>query len=182
MGSAAPPAKPFPPLAAQSGWNGEKTSPALSNDFVEYIQHAANENNFGKHPDGRWYPYSTPQGRRIATRQLIWDKTLYEKGCTEEEARQRLCADLTRVQAKLKAMLNERKSAVNFASLDQRQRETLLDLGYTEGVSNLTPEFIDAVLSGDWDRMANDCLYVRYAGHAPDHARNRAFAKRWHIR
>ena len=179
---AAPPAKPFPPLAAQPAWNGENANLPLPDDFVDYIQRAANENSFGKNSDGRWYPYSTPQGRRIAARQPIWDKALYEKGCTEEEARQRLCGDLARVQAELQEMLNARKSAVNFASLDQRQRETLLDLGYTEGVSNLKPELVDAVLSGDWDRIVNDCLYVRYAGHAPDHARNRAFAKRWDIR
>ena len=30
-------------------------------------------------------------------------------------------------------------------------------------------------------RLAAEHLYVRYAGHAPDHARNKAFAQRWSI-
>jgi hypothetical protein len=79
-----------------------------------------------------------------------------------------LRADLGRVLATLPA------------GLDQRQRETLLDLTYTEGT--LRPDLVKAVLARDWPRMINGHLYVRYAGHAPDHARNKAFAARWGIR
>jgi hypothetical protein len=125
---------------------------------VAYIQRA----------DGRFYPYSTPQGRRIGWRQPVWDKALFATGCTRAEAEQRLRADLGRVLATLPA------------GLDQRQQETLLDLTYTEGT--LRPELVKAVLARDWPRMINGHLYVRYAGHAPDHARNKAFAARWGIR
>lgn len=179
--SAGPPEKPFPALAAQPEWSGEKAEPPLTKDFTEYIQKAANEHEFGLR-DGRWYPYSTPQGRRIAARHLIWDKALYTEGCSAEEALRRLSGDLARAQAELKELLSARSPSVDFASLNQRQRETLLDLGFTEGAARLQPELVDAVLAEDWGRMIQECLYVRYAGHAPDHARNRAFAKRWDIR
>jgi hypothetical protein len=39
-----------------------------------------------------------------------------------------------------------------------------------------------AVLAGDWTRVVGGHLYVRYAGHAPDHPRNKAFAQRWNVR
>ena len=32
---------------------------------------------------------------------------------------------------------------------------------------------------GDWPRILREHLYVRYAGAARDHARNKAFAERW---
>ena len=60
-----------------------------------------------------------------------------------------------------------------------RQRETLLDFAWTEGVAGLRPEFVEAVLARDWPRLVNGHLYVRCAAHAPDHARNLAFAARW---
>ena len=145
----------------------------ITDEFVAYIQRAANGDNFGLRADGRFYPYSTPQGRRIAWRQPVWDKALFARGCTRAEAEQRLRADLGRTLAELLAA---------HPGLDRRQQETLLDFAYTEGVSNLKAEFATAVLAGDWDRVAKQHLYVRYAGHAPDHARNKAFAKRWGIR
>ena len=151
----------------------------LREEFIAYIEQAANGQNFGRRSDGRFYPYSTPQGRRIAWRQPVWDKTLHAKGCTGAEAEQHLRADLARTQAELIAALAARRPSVNFTSLDQRQQETLLDLGYTQGVANLSPELWETVLSGDWTRLIRDHLYVRYAGHAPDHVRNKAFAQRW---
>lgn len=35
------------------------------------------------------------------------------------------------------------------------------------------------VRAGDWKSLIDKHLYVRYAGHAPDHARNKAFFERW---
>ncbi|MBM3860782.1 MAG: hypothetical protein FJ395_14175 [Verrucomicrobia bacterium] len=141
----------------------------ISDDFVAYIQRAANGDNFGLRADGRLYPYSTPQGRRIGWRQAVWDKTLFAKGCTKAEAEQRLRADLERTLAALRA---------TDPGLDQRQEETLLDFAYTEGLNNLKPEFVAAVLAKDWERIVKEHLYVRYAGHAPDHPRNKAFFQR----
>jgi hypothetical protein len=149
--------------------------------FVAYLQRAANGNDFGRRSDERYYPYSTPQGRRIAWRQPVWDKALFTHGCTAEDAEQHLRAELSRVSAELRSVLAARAVAVNLATLDQRQQETLIDLAFTEGVTGLRAGLIDAVLARDWTRMTDELLYVRYAGHVPDHARNKAFAQRWHI-
>ncbi len=145
----------------------------MSDDFVAYIQRAANGDNFGLRADGRFYPYSTPQGQRIGWRQPVWDKALFAKGCTKAEAEQRLRADLERTLSALRE---------SHPGLDQRQEETLLDFAYTEGIGNLKPEFVAAVLVRDWERIVKEHLHVRYAGHAPDHSRNKAFAARWNIR
>ncbi|MCX6968102.1 MAG: hypothetical protein NTZ46_10080 [Verrucomicrobia bacterium] len=153
----------------------------ISADFVSYIQHAANGKEYGLHPDKRYYPYSTPQGRRIGARQILWDKALYAKGCSREEAEQHLRADLSRVLAELKRVLAARQPSVSFDKLGRRQQETLLDLAYTETVGGLSPKLISAVLADDWNRVVNEHLYVRFAGHAPDHVRNKAFAVRWGI-
>ena len=86
---------------------------------------------------------------------------------------------MNRTLVKLKTNLAAREPPVDFRQLDRRQQETLLDFAHTEGVAGLRPEFVSAVLGRDWNRLINQHLYVRYAGHAPDHVRNKAFAERW---
>lgn len=142
---------------------------------------AANGKEFGLRADGRFYPYSTPQGRRSGARQEVWKKGLFQSGCTREEAERHFRSDLGKTFAAITAELAARQPAVDFAQLDGRQQETLLDLALTEGVPGRRPEFIATVLAGDWDRMIREQLYVRYADHAPGHARNKAFAQRWKI-
>ena len=176
-----PPAKPFRTLAARSVSAAAKTTAIISDDFVGYLKRAANGNNFGRRADGRYYPYSTPQGRRIGWRQAVWDKALYASGCTSQEAERQLRADLKRIWSKLEAMLLAGKPAVKFASLDRRQQETLLDLAYSGGGDGMRPELVSAVLACDWKHMVEAHLYVRYTGHAPDHPWNKAFAQRWNI-
>lgn len=153
----------------------------ITADFLGYLQRAANGNDFGRRDDGRYYPYSTPQGRRIGWRQVVWDEQLFAKGCTREEAGQHLRADLARTSIELKTMLASRQPAVDFTSLDRRQQETLLDFAWSEGVTALRPELVAAVLARDWTRLSGEHLYVRYAGHAPDHPRNKAFVQRWNF-
>jgi len=174
-----PPAQPFPPLPPVDSSPSGPPTPPLDEEFVAYLKQAANPDNYGLR-DGRFYPYSTPQGRRIAYRRTVWDKALYAQGCTPEEADQRLREDLGRTQASLARQLSAQNPPVDFTTLDHRQRETLLDLAYTEGT--LKPELLQAVLNRDWDGMSKDHLYVRYGGHAPDHVRNKAFATRWQIK
>ncbi|XHR27146.1 MAG: hypothetical protein ACFUZC_14465 [Chthoniobacteraceae bacterium] len=171
--ASAPAASPAPQPSADPG--------EFSRDFIGYIQAAANGNHFGLRADGRFYPYSTPQGRRIGARQLVWDNALFGKGCTPEEAEEHLKADLNRAQAELTRALAARSQPVAFANLDRRQQETLLDFAYSETAANISPALVSAVLARDWARMVNEHLYVRYAGHAPDHPRNKAFAQRWSI-
>ncbi len=175
----APPApKPFPELAPVPSAEAPAPVPPPGEDFIAYLRKAANPDHYGLR-GGRYFPYSTPQGRRIAWSQRVWDKALFAEGCTEAEADIRLTADLARTQAALTEALAARQPAVDFAALDIRQRETLLDLALTEG--RLPPELLDAVLASDWDRIVRNHWYVRYRGHAPDHVRNKAFAARWSI-
>ena len=155
--------------------------PILTDEFIAYLQHAANGDNFGFCADGRFYPYSTPQGRRIAWRQPVWDKRFFAEGCTREEADRQLRAELSRTVSELTTVLAKRQPAIEFEKLDRRQQETLLDLALSEGVGGLQSKFVAAVLAGDWNQLVKQHLYVRYAGHVPDHSRNKAFAARWMV-
>jgi hypothetical protein len=166
-------------LAKQTPATPDPDETGVSDDFVKYLQRAANPHDFGLRSDDRFYPYSTPQGRRIAWRQPVWDKALFARGCRPQEAEQQLRADVNRTLVKLKTNLAAREPPVDFRQLDRRQQETLLDFAHTEGVAGLRPELVSAVLGRDWNRLINQHLYVRYAGHAPDHVRNKAFAERW---
>jgi hypothetical protein len=170
-----PPRKPFPAVAKPA----HVRLTEFSEDFVSYLQSAANGSDFGLREDGRFHPYSTPLGRRIAWRQPVWDKALFARGCTREEAAVELRASLSRTLADLKAMLSKR--GADFDKLDPRQQETLLDLACSETVGGLRESFVAAVLARDWPRLVSEHLYIRYQGHAPDHARNKAFAKRWNV-
>jgi len=174
-----PPEKPFAPLRPTPAFEGA-AEPPLNDEFVAYLKKAANPDDYGLR-NGKFFPYSTPQGRRIAWRQPVWDKDLYAQGCESKDAERRLRADLARTQTEIIAALAARTPSVDYSQLDPRQRETLLDMAYTEGVTNLRPEIIAAILASDWERLIHDHLCVRYAGHAPDHVRNKAFAKRWNI-
>jgi len=160
---------------------GDPPAGLVTDDFVAYLQAAANGSEFGLHADGRFYPYSTALGRRIGWRQLLWDDSLFASGCSRETAEQQLRIELRRTLGDLKGALAARQPAVDFARLDQRQQETFLDFAHSGGVRGLREEFVSAVLAGDWPRLAKEHLYVRYAGHVPDHPRNKAFAQRWSI-
>ncbi len=188
MGSSTPQAIPAPPSPVQTPAQARDSSAAggnsaaeLSENFIAYLKKAANGSRFGLRPDGRFYPYSTPVGRRIAWRQRVWNQALFAEGCTPEAADVHLREALQHSVSEVQARLQREQPPVDFARLDRRQQETLVDLAHTEGVKGLTSELVAAVLARDWERLANDHLYIRYAGHAPDHPRNKAFAQRWGI-
>ncbi len=185
MGGAAPRAVVAPPEApfddVQPHSVEQKSGAEFDADFVKYIQQAANGHQFGLRTDGRFYPYSTPLGRRIGARQLVWDPALFGGGCTGEDAEQHLRADLSHTRIALIATLATRQPSVEYSRLDPRQQETLLDFAHSEGVAGLRADVVAAVLASDWKRLSGEHLYVRYDGHAPDHARNKAFAQRWNI-
>lgn len=181
-----PPSEPWirdskSPPADDSSPPSTEEAESFSDDFVGYLKHAANVGSFGLRDDGRFYPYSTPLGRRIGWRFSVWDDHLYADGLSVAEAEARLRADLRRVQAGLSQRLGQRRPAVEWRTLDRRRRETLLDFGFSEGVDRLNAELVESVLAADWETMVAKHLYVRYLGHAPDHARNKAFAERWGI-
>lgn len=155
--------------------------PDISDEFVAYLENAANGYKFGLRGDGKFYPYSTPQGRRIGFREPVWDNDLFARGCSPDEADKHFRATIARAEAALKKMLAGRSSPVDFSSLDKRQQETLLDFVNSEGVAGMCPEFLRAVIARDWNRVVSEHFYIRFAGHTPDHSRNKAFARRWSI-
>lgn len=148
---------------------------------LDYVRQAANPKRLGFR-DGRFYPYSTPQGRRIAFGLAVWDKRLFAEGCTEAQADGQLRAELYRAHSQLQAMLAKRTPARALATLTPRQREVLLDFAQSEGVARLREDFLEAVLADDWPRIQREHSYVRYCGSAPDHARNKAFAQKWEVK
>jgi len=172
-------------LAQKAATPPTEDAPALpdlpsefTDEFLTHLERAANGNEFGLRNDGRFYPYSTPQGRRIGWRQPVWDKALFAAGCSRHEVEEHFRMELARALAELTAALAGRPAPVSFASLDRRQKEALLDFADTDGIVGMRPEFVAAVLANDWDRVVGEHLYVRYAGQAPDHPRNKAFAQR----
>lgn len=150
----------------------------ISDEFVDYIKAAANPDLHGAREDGRFYPYSSPQGRRIGYRLKVPDKSLYDKGWSATEAEQALRDALASVTKELRERMRV-EFACNFDALPQASREILIDFGFTEGVGAVRPEFIRAVLELDWGRILRPEFYVRYEADWPDSVRNKAFYERW---
>ncbi len=152
---------------------------AITDEFVAYIQQGANPLAFGLAKDGRFYPYSTAQGRRIAWRQAVSDKTWFASGLAKADAEKLLRADLDRALVAARALTAQQKPAKNFDALPRAAQELLVDFVHTEGATNVPPAFTAAVLAGDWQNLIRRQLYVRWQGPSPDNFRNKAFADRW---
>ncbi len=163
---------PLDPAAQPPG------SVPLTDDFVDYLKAAANPDNHGLRADGRFYPYSSPQGRRIGYRQPIADKKLYREGWSAADAERALREQLQAVAAELRVRLRGELSR-EFDGLPRASREILLDFGLTEGVARLQPEFVAAVVRLDWNRILDPDFYARYEADWPDSVRNKAFYERW---
>lgn len=123
----APVSKPFPPLEPDTVELCDSSH--LDNDFVDYLKAAANWDNYGMR-NGRYYPYSTPLGRRIAWKQNVWDKKLFETGVSPEEADKRFRSQIVMAEERVAAQIGPGK----FSSLDKKQREILVDIALTENV------------------------------------------------
>lgn len=156
----------------------EPASFAISDQFVAYIKSGANPCEFGL-KDGRFYPYSTPDGRRIGYRQAVADKAWYRQGWPKADAESQLRAELKTSLAELRAMLAKKYPAVMFDRLPHASQEILLDFAYTQGVDRLSDEFCQAVLHADWNKLIDSFLYIRTRAGWPDNIRNLAFATRW---
>jgi hypothetical protein len=151
---------------------------ALRDGFVDYIKAAANPDNHGLRADGRFYPYSAPQGRRIGYRQPIADKKLYRDGWSAADAERALREQLQAVAAEWRVLLRGELNQ-DFDRLPRASREILLDFGLTEGAARLKPEFVAAVVRLDWQRILSPDFYARYEADWPDSVRNKAFYERW---
>jgi len=152
---------------------------AITDEFVAYVQQGANPQEFGLAQDGRFYPYSTAQGRRIAWRQPVADKAWFATGWSKADAARQLRADLERALAGARHLVAQQNPAKKFDELPRTAQELLVDFVHSEGAMNVAPALVAAVLAGDWPRLIKQHLYVRWQGPSPDNARNKAFADRW---
>ena len=157
----------------------EASNVPFTDAFVKYIKTAANPSRHGFRSDGRFYPYSAPEGRRIGFRHRISDVKLYVKGWSEADAGQALQEELQAVETELRERLRLDLKR-EFDELPRASREILLDFGFTEGVGTLRADFLRTVVQLDWNRILNPDFYVRYEADWPDSGRNRAFYERWH--
>jgi hypothetical protein len=155
-----------------------RASDGVEASFVEYIKQAANPDRHGLRKDGRFYPYSSPQGRRIGYRQPVSDKKMYRDGWAVADADRALRERLKAVEAELREWLGRERNR-DWSQLPAESREILLDFAFTESVGKLKPDFVDAVLRLDWKRILVPGLYARYEADWPDSVRNKAFYERW---
>jgi len=152
----------------------------LTDKFVEYIKTTTNPYEFGLREDVRFYPYSTPNGRKIGYRQAVTDKKYYSQGWPKEDAQTQLRKDLENTLRELRKYLAKEYPAHHFDSLTRKSQEILLDYAYSEGVKNLKPQFYKTVIKQNWDKLFNTFMYVRWKEKGwPDTIANKAFADRW---
>ncbi len=151
---------------------------AVTDDFLGYMKAVTNPHHFGLR-DGRFFPYSTRYGRRIGYARPVTDKPLYRTGETPSEAEAQLRAGLLATASELTAWLAREFPGRTFADLTRTQQELLVDHAYTEGVPSMNRAFCAAVLQAAWDRLIDECLYVRGLGNWPDANRNFAFGRRY---
>ncbi len=150
----------------------------ITDEFIAYVKVAANPKELGLQ-DGRFYPYSTPLGRRIAWRQRVTDKAWFTEGLAQSDAERLLHADLERALVNARQLVAARRPPVSFDGLPAAAQEMLVDFVYSEGPENVSPALITAVVASDWQTLIERHLYVRWQGASPDMARNKAFADRW---
>ncbi len=151
----------------------------ITDEFVAYIQQGANPLAFGLGKDGRFKPYSTALGRRIAWRQPVGDKQWFAAGLTKADAEKLLRAELALALAEARKLVGQQQPAKKFDELPRVAQEMLVDFVHSEGTANVPPAFLAAVLAGDWEKLIRKNLHVRWLGPSPDNFRNKAFADRW---
>jgi hypothetical protein len=152
----------------------------LSDEFLAYLKQTTNPHGFGVRKDGRFYPYSSPRGRRIGYDGLVDDKALYQSGLGKEEAEARLRA---RVEEALRGLVEHAAMAYperQFRSLSRKSQEMLVDHALSEGARNVPAAFYEAVMDERWDDLFGRFLYIRWVERGwPDTMRNKPFVDRW---
>ncbi len=175
-------------LVAATGRAAEFT---LTEDFVRHLIEGRNADvevtarkvsvmNLGLRADGKFYPYSTPVGRRIGYELPLESVYDYTRGITRAEADARLRAAVLAVAAQLSASISQAYPGRTFEQLDATGQEMLVDYALSEGVARLPPAFVDAVYQPDRiARLGADGLHLRWWGGMMQILKNRAFGYRW---
>jgi len=163
----------------------------LTDDFVRHLIEGRNAYtevaarkvtvmNLGLRADGRFYPYSTPAGRRIGYElplESVYDHT---RGITRAEADARLRAAALGVATQLSTWIPQHFSGRTFAQLDAAGQEMLVDYALSESVENLPPGFVEVIYQPDRiARLGADGLHLRWWGGMMQILKNRAFGYRW---
>ena len=150
----------------------------ITDEFVEHIKSATNPDRFGLREDGRFYPYSSPDGRRIGYRQTVASKDWFLEGWSKEEAEQQLRLELEETARRLEPALL-RDYNLRFERLSRESQEILVEFGHSEGVDNLSETLVRAAAETDWETLLVPAVYSRNEADWPDIYRNRAFVTRW---
>jgi hypothetical protein len=145
--------------------------------FIKYLRQSANPTSLGFR-DGRYYPYSSPKGRRIGPDLVVWNKAHFAIGCTDGDIERQLVAKVYHADRTLRSLIAERTPDLSVEHLTTQQWEMLLDFAVSQWPDPINDDLLNAVLAGDWTAVFRNHLYIRYNGPAPDHARNLAFVKR----
>jgi hypothetical protein len=152
----------------------------MTDDFVAYLKETTNPHEFGLRADGRFYPYSTPLGRRIGYAVPVTDKRLYSRGCTKAEAEAQLRARAEDALGELTRHMAREFPARPFNTLSRKSQEILLDHAFSEGAGNIRLEFYEAVMNENWDRLFDSFMYIRWIEKGwPDTRKNKPFTDRW---
>jgi hypothetical protein len=166
-------------LAARPVVAGDWVLTTSFTDYVKQVNNPPTTYDFGL-TGGKYYPYSTPYGRRIGYGLIPQGTADYTNGITPAIAESRLNTELNSVASTLSSYIPTNYPGKTFEALSSDLQEVLVDYGFTEGVTNISAGLFNAVYAPDaWNRIAYDMVYVRKQGGLLQHLKNRAFIARW---
>lgn len=152
----------------------------IDKEFVNYIKKASNPSGLGMRKDGRYYPYSTPLGWRIAFRRRITDKRVYMEGISKETAQADLEKTIFEAMMLLKKYVDKNYSETPYNSLPRKSQFILLDFAVYYGPDKVSDEIYKTVIAGDYDKFIKSFMYVRFIEDCwADNDWNRAFSDKW---
>lgn len=152
----------------------------LDKEFVEYIKKASNPSGLGMRGDGRYYPYSTPLGRRIGFRQKITDKQIYLKGISKAAAQVNLEKSIAETLRLLKEYVDREYPKTPYDTLSRKSQFILLDFAVYYTPLHISDDIYSTVIAENYDKLIDSFMYIRFIeGGWPDNDWNRAFANKW---
>lgn len=176
----------------------------IQESFVQHLKNSTNPTavdkskqviacNFGLRPvssstnaPSNYFPYSTPEGRRIGFGLPVLNISEFFSGITPQEADLRLRNAITNAADALKTYIPVRYPGRFFdAGLELSGQEILVDFALSEGIENIPESLVEALYDGniqaaDWqEKIATQYLYIRKRDGLIQVLRNRAFAYRF---
>jgi len=151
---AQPALPPTPPAIHQTV---QKTSPVVTQDFIDYLKKVENGNNVGL-KSGRWYPHKDPSGgfnigyghHLSQAEYLNFSKT----GATDKQVNDLLVQDIHNAKQKVDDYIRKHYK-VNL-QLTPKQYQMLIDYVFNIGGLGSFPKMVDAVLRSDRGTMKKE--------------------------